>query len=103
MSILWQDDQEKQIAANRRKPPAYGALAAVYAGKDPSQLLDKIIEYGKSGLIDEYYDIKASDPSFTFKAAKWVMSFCGYKWYYLLGHAKGVHIFIRKKCFCSCS
>lgn len=45
----------------------------MYQGKDIGQLLDKIVEFGRNGLIDEYYDIKSSDPTHDFKSSKWVL------------------------------
>lgn len=47
-------------------------MSAQYQGSSISQLLDKIVELGRNGLIDEYYDIKAADQSFDFKASKCV-------------------------------
>mgnify|MGYP001791959841 FL=1 len=66
--IVCQTLQEAKAMTGR--PPAYGALSAAYGGQDASRLLSKILKDGKDGLIDEYFDIKAADPDFEFKAAK---------------------------------
>lgn len=50
--------------------PVYGALAHLYSGKHLTALIEKIEELGRNGLIDEYYDIKASEPPMDFKTAK---------------------------------
>lgn len=68
--LFVKEEKEKQISAGNVRPPAYGALAYLYAGKDVNQLLQKILEVKRAGIIDEYYDIKASDPSMDFHYAR---------------------------------
>ncbi|KAF6034713.1 hypothetical protein EB796_006972 [Bugula neritina] len=70
------EDKEKQIAtalASSSPPssqPAYGALANLYTGKDINQLVDKCKVKGRTGLIDEYYDLKASEPAMDFRTSR---------------------------------
>ena len=66
--LIWQE--EKPVVSGMSRSPAYGALAHLYTGKDINQIVDKIKEKQRSGLIDEYYDIKACDPIMDFTTAK---------------------------------
>ncbi|XP_067929669.1 tyrosine-protein phosphatase non-receptor type 9-like isoform X3 [Watersipora subatra] len=71
--------KEKLIAAGKASQssakPAYGLLAQLYSGQQIGQLLTKIQEQGRNGLVDEYYDIKASEPQMDFKTAKMAENF----------------------------
>lgn len=58
------------MSSLKSNKPAYGAFAHLYSGKDITEMVEKVQKLGRSGLIDEYYDIKAGEPQMDFTTAR---------------------------------